>query len=336
MIRIPTPRSCGWCFTTTAMDSSPWPSWIAPATQAAAQAERIAAACRDGVDWDVFISYRSADRVWALALYDMLQQCGYRIFLDQYVLAAGSGVLAQLSQNLQRSASGVIIWSQRSVDSDWVEREVSAMVERKDATKKSATPFHFVAAKLDAEPLPALLAGNLYIDFSTYPDGPTGAELVRLTSGLQGAGLDPPAVERISAFEEEVRQEPSTLRGMANAGDFDGIKERALRDVPAYTTSATLPALAAQLLIAGGSNALAFAVLDCAQARFRRPPRGIALRPPPRRSPARRSRRRRASRSRRTADPCRSCGPARSFWRTRSPIASSPGAPADRGRSTVR
>jgi hypothetical protein len=66
-----------------------------------------------GMEWDVFISYRSADRVWALALYDMLRQAGYKIFLDQFVLTAGSGVLRQLSDNLARSASGVVIWSQR-------------------------------------------------------------------------------------------------------------------------------------------------------------------------------------------------------------------------------
>lgn len=227
------------------------------------------------IDWDVFISYRSADRIWALALYDMLQQCGYKIFLDQYVLQAGGGVLSQLSANLRRSASGVIVWSERSEDSAWVEREVSAMVELKDAGAGSARPFYFIAAKLDAHPLPALLTGSLYIDFSAYPDGPTGAELVRLTSGLQGASLDPPAVQRIAAFDNEVRQEPATLRAFVATGQFDKIRERALDDTAAYTSSATLPALAAQLLISGERIDEALAVLDRGQALF---PRSIRLR----------------------------------------------------------
>ena len=223
-----------------------------------------------GIAWDVFISYRSADRVWALALYDMLQQCGYTIFLDQYVLAAGSGVLTQLSENMRKSASGVIVWSERSLDSDWVEREIGAMVERRDSTKKSPNPFYFVAAKLDSEKLPDLLAGSLYIDFSTYPDGPTGAELVRLTSGLQGAGLDPEAVGRIAEFESEVREEPTVLRALVAAGGFEKIRERALAGTVAYTTSATLPALAAEMLIKGAHYDDALAIIEAARQRFRR------------------------------------------------------------------
>jgi tetratricopeptide (TPR) repeat protein len=236
-----------------------------------------------GIDWDVFISYRSADRVWALALYDMLRQCGYNIFLDQYVLQAGGGVLSQLSFNLRRSASGVIVWSERSEDSTWVEREVSAMVELKDSRAGSPNPFHFVAAKLDAQPLPTLLAGGLYIDFSAYPDGPTGSELVRLTSGLQGASLDPPAVQRIAVFDEQVREEPTTLRALVATGQFDSIRDRALSDLPAYTSAATLVGLAAQLLLSGEKIDDALAVLDRGQTRFRRSIRlrqlrGLALR----------------------------------------------------------
>jgi tetratricopeptide (TPR) repeat protein len=233
-----------------------------------------------GTDWDVFISYRSANRIWALALYDMLQQAGYKVFLDQYVLAAGSGILSQLSTNLSRSGSGVIVWSNRAAESTWVEREVSAMVDRRDATRGSASPFFFVAAMLDSEPLPSLLSGSLYIDFSTYPDGPTGAELVRLTSGLQGLGLEPPAVERIAQFEQSVREEPSTLRAMvaaskADPSQLDAIRTRALADTPPYTTSATLPALAAQLLISGARYEEALEVLTAARGRF---PSSVRLR----------------------------------------------------------
>lgn len=140
-----------------------------------------------------------------------------------------------------------------------------------------------MAAKLDTAPLPSLLEGSLYIDFSTYPDGPTGAELVRLTHGVQGLGLDPVAVDRIALFEASVREEPSTLRAMVASGEFEAIQSRALSDEPAYTTSATLPALAAQLLISGKRDNEALSVLDRAQKRFKRSirlrqMRGLALR----------------------------------------------------------
>ena len=36
--------------------------------------------------YDVFISYRSSDRAWAMALYDVLKFVGWEPFLDQYDL----------------------------------------------------------------------------------------------------------------------------------------------------------------------------------------------------------------------------------------------------------
>ena len=88
----------------------------------------------DDLEWDLFISYRSLDRVWAIALYDMLTQCGHRIFLDQFVLVVGQGLGTQLGRNLASSASGVLIWSKKTADSRWVENELDAMVSRKNGS----------------------------------------------------------------------------------------------------------------------------------------------------------------------------------------------------------
>jgi tetratricopeptide (TPR) repeat protein len=70
---------------------------------------------------------------------------------------------------------------------------------------------------------------------------------------------------------------------MVAARQFDAIRARACEETPPYTTSATLPALAAQLLISGGRNEDALAVLDRAQQRFHssirlRQLRGLVLR----------------------------------------------------------
>src|SRR5438128_1245261 len=108
----------------------------------------------DGITWDVFISYRSLDRTWAIALYDMLKQCKYEVFLDQYVLVPGSGLATQLGTNLSRSASGVLVWSKRTADSSWVEDELNTMISRKNGSKKDSNPFYFVVAALDREEPP--------------------------------------------------------------------------------------------------------------------------------------------------------------------------------------
>ena len=47
-------------------------TWVVPATQVQAQAERIAAACQGGIDWDVFLSL--VDRHRVLVLHDALRR----------------------------------------------------------------------------------------------------------------------------------------------------------------------------------------------------------------------------------------------------------------------
>ena len=43
-----------------------------------------------GKKWHVFVSYRSTNRPWVLALYDILKGLGYKVFLDQFVLTAAA------------------------------------------------------------------------------------------------------------------------------------------------------------------------------------------------------------------------------------------------------
>src|SRR5688572_20090807 len=134
----------------------------------------------EGFLWDVFVSYRSLDRVWAVGLYDMLGQCGYKVFVDQFVLVPGGGLALQLGRHLQRSSSGVLLWSKNTAGSSWVENEYNLMAARQ-ADARTAHPFYFVVADLDGTKMDGLTGGSLYLDFSSYPDGPMGADLVRLT-----------------------------------------------------------------------------------------------------------------------------------------------------------
>jgi hypothetical protein len=69
-----------------------------------------------GKDWHVFLSYRSVNRPWVLALYDILNGLGYKVFLDQYVLTAASSLAVSLGEALDASQSAVMIWSGSSRD----------------------------------------------------------------------------------------------------------------------------------------------------------------------------------------------------------------------------
>ena len=54
-------------------------------------------------EWNVFISYRAANRSWALSLYDVLFELGYKIFIDQYALKPGDGLIKSLESALHKS-----------------------------------------------------------------------------------------------------------------------------------------------------------------------------------------------------------------------------------------
>ena len=77
--------------------------------------------------YDVFISYRSSDRPWAMALYDALKLAVWEPFLDQFELVPGANLQTSLEESLQASSSGVILWSSRTKDSDWCKKERQAI-----------------------------------------------------------------------------------------------------------------------------------------------------------------------------------------------------------------
>ncbi len=229
----------------------------------------------DGLLWDVFVSYRSLDRVWAVGLYDMLVQAEYKVFVDQFVLVPGDGLATQLGKHLQRSNSGVLLWSKNTADSAWVENEYNLMVARKAATAKTSNPFHFVVADLDKTELDGLAAGSFYLDFSSYPDGPMGADLVRLTCGLQGKPLSEAAVKRVVEYEKRFKSEPDDLVTARMGKQYDTILERIKSNDICYTTSATMLGVAVDQLIRAKQYEKALDGLKIALDRF---PNSLRLR----------------------------------------------------------
>jgi hypothetical protein len=143
----------------------------------------------DGEKWNVFLSYRSANRAWVMNLYDVLRGHGHQVFLDQCVLAAGDELITELQKALRASQAGVLVWSQATRDSEWVSREYQVM----ERMTKSKPSFRFVPVRLDSSELPDFAANRIFLDFQFYPDGPNGGELLRLLHAVVGAALSPEA-----------------------------------------------------------------------------------------------------------------------------------------------
>jgi TIR domain len=144
----------------------------------------------DAQKWNVFLSYRSVNRGWVLNLYDVLTEIGFKVFLDQYVLKAGGSLARTLEDGLESSQAGILIWSTAAQDSEWVRNEYEVLLGKSTSDKQ----FNFVPIKIDRAPLPAFAKTKLFLDFTDYPDGPSGGDLLRLVYGVVGKPLNDAAV----------------------------------------------------------------------------------------------------------------------------------------------
>ncbi len=79
---------------------------------------------------DVFISYNRSDRPVAEAMARELQQLGVDVWWDHELLG-GEDYRRKISELISRTRAAIVIWSRRSVDSQWVINEAAAARERK-------------------------------------------------------------------------------------------------------------------------------------------------------------------------------------------------------------
>jgi predicted Zn-dependent protease len=222
---------------------------------------------KTGTDrWDVFLSYRSVSRPWVLRLYDQLRHLGYEVFMDQFVLSTSGGLNVQLEDNLQSSATAVLIWSSRSEESAWCKDEYDTLRN----LEKSKPGFRYVVLRVDEVELPLFAQSKLWIDFSGLPDGPTGTGLLRLLHGLHGKPLSDEAVRMAAAYDEAVQRALVKVGAARKNGDADTLIELAKSDAPEWTTTATLHCKVAESLIALKRPADAVTLLDAVTARFPR------------------------------------------------------------------
>jgi hypothetical protein len=221
----------------------------------------LAAGCK----WHVFLSYRSTERKWVLALYDILTQLKYQVFMDQFVLVAGEGLASSLGENLEASQSGILVWSTRSEDSAWCRDEYNAFKAR-----QASGDFRFVAVRLQDVSLPALTQGALWIDASGERDGLRGTSLLRLLYGLQGKALPSEAVRLAERIDDTTNRDLANIRSCTGARDSEGIVRLAQQraDEPAWRTSPVLPCAAAQALISVGAPGEALELLEGVRAAF--------------------------------------------------------------------
>jgi hypothetical protein len=214
--------------------------------------------------WHVFVSYRSLNRPWVLALYDVLNGLGYKVFLDQYVLTAASPLALSLGEALDASQSAILIWSGSYEDSAWCNQEAAKL----ETMQNALTGFRYVIARVDESEIKGLAATKLWIDFSKQREGPAGTGLLSLLYGLQNQPLPPEAVKLAANVDAEMRDGLLNVKASRDAGDGEGLVALAATDDMAWTGSPMLMCAAAEGLIAMKKIPEALQVLDKADARF--------------------------------------------------------------------
>lgn len=216
--------------------------------------------------WHVFLSYRSVNRPWVLNLYDVLCQQNFTTFIDQCVLRPGDELVLRLQEALAVSQAGVLVWSLSTGDSAWVAREYQVL--ERQATEKP--DFEFVPIKLDQSKPPAMVGNRIFLDFSSYPDGPNGGDLLRLLHAVVGQPLSREAA-RFALEQDETAQEASAKIGAAiTNGDPDRLTQLFEQGGLVWQTSSTLPCKAAEGLTRLGRDEEAIAMLQKITRRFPR------------------------------------------------------------------
>ena len=224
--------------------------------------------------WNVFLSYRSVDRPWVINLYDVLRSAGHQVFLDQVVLKAGDQLIRQLQQGLRTSQAGVLIWSAKSADSNWVEREYQAMERMAETTPG----FCFVPIRLDDTELPLFAEGRVFLDFGAYPDGPNGGELLRLLHAVVGQPLSEASVRFAADLDRQTQEAANRIKAARMGGEAQRLRRLFETGGLPWEISSALGCQAADALLNIGERQAGLEMLEEIERRFPRAIRPKQLR----------------------------------------------------------
>jgi len=218
----------------------------------------------NGNVWNVFLSYRSINRTWVLNLYDILVELGHKVFLDQYVLKPSDILIEKLEEALEKSQAGILIWSNEARDSDWVKKEY--FVLEKKATKDN--DFYFIPVRVNHVKLPLFAENRIFIDFTAYPDGPNGGDLIRLLHAIVGLPLSPEAIKFSNDLDESSEMAFAQVNASTRNGRWERLIELVRQGGLPWETSAALGCRTANGLISLKKYTEAIHVLEELEKKF--------------------------------------------------------------------
>jgi tetratricopeptide (TPR) repeat protein len=227
-----------------------------------------------GQRWHVFLSYRSRHRTWVLNLYDILRQQGFQVFMEQLALRPGVHVPGALVDELQRSQCAILVLSGAPDESDWARREYVAL----ERMAMESPDFYFVPVTIAGGAIPRFASERVYIDFTAYPDGPNGGELLRLMHAIVAQPLTADAARFAAEQDVAAQQAANDIGAAIRNRDPELLLELFAAGGLPWRTSATLGCKAAEGLIKLGTNDDAIHILSQIEKEFPRAVRPRQLR----------------------------------------------------------
>jgi tetratricopeptide (TPR) repeat protein len=199
----------------------------------------------NGNIWNVFLSYRSINRAWVLNLYDILIELGHKVFLDQYVIKPGDILMEKLENALEKSQAGILIWSNEARDSGWVKKEYYVLEKKAD----KEDDFYFIPVRINHVNLPPFADNRIFVDFTAYPDGPNGGDLIKLLHAIIGSPLSPEAIKFSNDLDESAEMAFAQVNASIGNGRWERLLELMEQGGLAWETSAALGCKTANGLI---------------------------------------------------------------------------------------
>lgn len=109
---------------------------------------------------NAFLSHNHADREVARQLAAQMTLAGAYVWLDDWRVGAGDSISSKVNDALASVDTLVLAWSTHARRSPWVRSELDAAISR----AMSETSFRIITVKLDATPVPPLLAPLKWVD----------------------------------------------------------------------------------------------------------------------------------------------------------------------------
>src|SRR4051794_13785894 len=122
---------------------------------------------------DVFLSYAQRDHARATQIADALRVHGWDVWWDAN-LHAGSRFRAEISRQLQLAKCVLVLWSEESIQSDWV------IDEAQDGQDRGV----LVQALLDAVQPPHGFRGIQWVDLADWSGDTQAEEVVKMSEGI--------------------------------------------------------------------------------------------------------------------------------------------------------